>query len=152
MRKQTVLHSYIERRDACRICGRRTRCLACLLILFAVGGCKKYDTAAQATQVVEVTDATFQAEVLNSKMPVIVELWAPWCQPCLDMQPDLERFASEHRSQVKVARIRIDQNPKSATAYRVDSPPCILVFVDGQIAKMRKGRQSIEELEAIVPD
>ena len=110
------------------------------LALFA--GCQGNSDARPPSAVVDLTDATFHQEVLQSRQPVLVEFWAPWCQPCLEMQPAIEQLARDFRGKAKVARINIDDSAETAAAFDVHSPPVVIVFRDGEILKRRSGMQS----------
>lgn len=79
-----------------------------------------------------VTNATFEGEVLASKKPVLVDLWAGWCQPCIAMEPTIEAVAKEFEGKVEVAKLNVDENPELAQSLDVMSIPTMLVFKDGQ--------------------
>jgi len=97
-----------------------------------------------------VTDDTFQAEVLESGQPVLVDFWAPWCGPCRIVAPHLEELDSE-REDLRVVKLNVDENPQTAASYSVMSIPTLLLFKNGQVAKqiigaMPKSRL-VQELE-----
>jgi thioredoxin 1 len=81
----------------------------------------------------EVTDANFQAEVIESDTPVLVDLWAPWCGPCRIIAPHLEELARE-REDLRVVKLNVDDNPQTAAKYNVMSIPTLLLFKHGQLA------------------
>ena len=81
----------------------------------------------------EVTDATFEQEVISSPIPVIVDFWAPWCVPCKIISPILEELAETHAGKVKIAKVNVDENQESALRYGVMSIPNVKFFKNGQI-------------------
>jgi thioredoxin 1 len=82
-----------------------------------------------------VTDDTFDAEVLKSDKPVLVDFWAEWCGPCKMVAPVLEEIAQAHGEQLRIVKLNIDENPEIARKYSIMSIPTMAVFVDGTIAK-----------------
>jgi thioredoxin 1 len=86
-----------------------------------------------AGNIPEVTDANFQAEVIESTQPVLVDFWAPWCGPCRIVAPHLEELDSE-RDDLRVVKLNTDENPQTAAQYNVMSIPTILLFKNGQVA------------------
>ena len=81
-----------------------------------------------------VTDATFEAEVLKSPKPVLVDFWAPWCGPCLMVAPVLAEIGAEH-DELTVVKVNIDENPKIASLYGVTSLPTLNVYTGGELVK-----------------
>ncbi len=100
--------------------------------------------------VTEVTDVNFQAEVLESAEPVLVDFWAPWCGPCRIVQPHLEELAGE-RDDLRVVKLNVDDNPQTAASYSVMSIPTLLLFRNGQVAHQIIGalpkHRLVQELE-----
>ena len=99
----------------------------------------------------EVTDARFQAEVLESDVPVLVDFWAPWCGPCRIVAPVLEQMADERGGELKIVKLNVDENQQTAAAFEVLSIPTLILFRGGQVAKKVIGaypkRKLEEELE-----
>jgi len=82
---------------------------------------------------IEINNETFENEVLKSDIPVIVDLWAPWCGPCKAITPTLEEIAAEYDSKVKIVKVNIDESPSVASNYKVMSIPTLLIFKDGNV-------------------
>ena len=103
-----------------------------------------------AGNLTEVTDTNFQAEVLESEQPVLVDFWAPWCGPCRIVAPHLEELDSE-REDLRVVKLNVDDNPQTAATYNVMSIPTLLLFKHGQVAKQIIGampkNRLVQEIE-----
>jgi thioredoxin 1 len=80
----------------------------------------------------ELTDATFEGEVLQSDLPVVVDFWAPWCGPCRMIAPILDDLNGEHGERVKFAKLNVDDNPQTAARYNVLSIPMVTLFEGGE--------------------
>jgi len=85
-----------------------------------------------AEHVVEVTDATFQSEVLDSALPVMVDIWAPWCAPCRMVSPVLEELAAANAGTLKIAKLNVDENQRVAGELGITSIPTILSYAGGK--------------------
>ena len=101
-----------------------------------------------AGTVSDVTDNNFQAEVLESETPVLVDFWAPWCGPCRMVAPVVEEIAKERAGELKVVKLNIDENQNTAIAYDVMSIPTLILFNHGQVAKRVIGAYPKRKLEA----
>jgi thioredoxin 1 len=102
----------------------------------------------------EVTDKTFAQEVLQSTLPVLVDFWADWCGPCHVIAPIVEELAREYEGQLTVMKLDVDANPRTASAYRVQSIPTLLVFKDGKPAERIVGavpkKAIVDKLHSVV--
>ena len=101
-----------------------------------------------AGTIAEVTDSNFQAEVIESDVPVLVDFWAPWCGPCRMVAPVLEEIASEKGDALKIVKLNTDENQQTAISYEVLSIPTLILFKNGQIAKKVIGAYPKRRLEA----
>jgi thioredoxin 1 len=101
-------------------------------------------------QLAEVTDSNFQAEVLESESPTLVDFWAPWCGPCRVVGPVLEEIAAEH-DDIKIVKLNVDDNPITSAQFQVLSIPTMILFKNGAEAKKIIGampkRKIVEQLE-----
>jgi len=91
--------------------------------------------------VLEVTDKTFQSEVLDYDGVVMVDFWAPWCGPCRMVAPIVEELASEYEGKAKIAKLNVDENPNTAGKYGVMSIPTLLFFQNGKVVDQIIGAQ-----------
>lgn len=83
--------------------------------------------------VIEVTDQNFEDEVIKSTLPVLVDLWAPWCCPCLMVAPVIDKLAEKYNGKVKFCRLNVDENPQVAARYRIMSIPTLMFFKGGGV-------------------
>lgn len=95
-----------------------------------------------------VSDTNFQAEVLESEQPVLVDFWAPWCGPCRMVAPVLEEIAAEQADKLRIVKLNVDDNQQTAAKYGVMSIPTMIVFKNGQPAKTIVGAYPKRRLEA----
>ena len=98
-------------------------------------------------EAVEVTDATFEAEVLNSETPVVLDFWAEWCAPCRQLTPIIEQLAEKYQGRIKVVKLNIDDNPVTPGRYEVRAIPTVLAFQNGQVIQQLQGVRPKAEFE-----
>ncbi|WP_413451706.1 thioredoxin [Georgenia phoenicis] len=105
--------------------------------------------------VAQVTDDTFATEVLGASGPVLVDFWAPWCQPCLKLAPVLSELAADYGDRLRVVAVEVDENPDTTQAYGIESIPTLLLFRDGELVSSIVGARPkptlAAELAALVP-
>jgi thioredoxin 1 len=99
-----------------------------------------------------VTDASFEADVLNSDETILVDFWAEWCGPCRAVSPILDQIAEEHTGKIKIVKLNVDDNPQMAMKYQITSIPAMKVFKGGEVAKTIIGAKPKPALEADLAD
>ncbi|HAR64018.1 MAG: thioredoxin [Candidatus Margulisiibacteriota bacterium] len=97
--------------------------------------------------VIQVTDATFEQEVLKSDKPVMVDFWAPWCGPCRMIAPVVEGIANEYEAKLKAAKLNTDDNSTTAAEYGITGIPCLVFFKDGKEVERLVGFLPKEHIE-----
>lgn len=106
-------------------------------------------------KIITLTDARFKEEVLESKLPVFVDFWAPWCGPCRMVAPIVEELGEEYSGRVKFGKLNVDDNPVTAQKYGIVSIPTLMIFKNGEVAEQLIGahpkkriKQAIDEVLA----
>lgn len=103
--------------------------------------------------VLTVTDSNFDSEVLKSDKPVLVDFWAPWCGPCIQLGPVIDQVADATVGKAKVAKVNVDESQQLAAKYRINSIPALLVFKGGELKEQLHTRSKgdmVAKLEALV--
>ncbi|MGD0899028.1 MAG: thioredoxin [Thermoguttaceae bacterium] len=98
----------------------------------------------------EISDASFQAEVLSAAKPVLVDFWAPWCGPCRMIAPVLEQLAGENGDAVRIVKVNVDESPTTAQGYDISAIPTLILFKDGQVVDRFVGPQPKSRLQEAI--
>lgn len=101
----------------------------------------------------EITDATFDKEVLQESLPVLVDFWAKWCGPCRALAPTIEELAKEYEGKVKICKLEVDENPSKASDYNIRTIPTLILFKNGQkVEQQLVGGASKEAIKKFISD
>jgi len=100
--------------------------------------------------IVYLSDATFEQEVLNSEIPVLVDYWAEWCGPCKSIAPILEELVTEYEGKVRIAKLNIDDNSATPPKYGIRGIPTLMLFKGGQVEATKVGMLSKSQLTAFI--
>ena len=101
-------------------------------------------------KVLHVTDANFELEVLQSKVPVLIDFWATWCAPCRALAPIVEEMAETYAGKVKVAKMNVDENPASPGKYGVRGIPTLILFKDGEVVDQVVGAVPKSQIQGLI--
>ena len=101
---------------------------------------------------IEITGASFDAEVLKSQVPVLIDFWAAWCGPCRMVGPVIEQIASDYKGRLKVGKVNVDEEADLASRHGVASIPTLIVYKDGKIANQASGALPKQNIEALFKD
>ena len=107
-------------------------------------------TEKEAAMEITLTKTNFEAEVLKSDKPVLVDFWAPWCGPCRMLAPVLAEVAAEKGDKIKVGKVNVDENPELAAQYGISGIPAMVLFKDGKVAATSVGFKPKAELESFI--
>jgi len=99
-------------------------------------------------ELAEITDDTFETEVLNSDTPVVIDFWAEWCAPCRQIAPIIKDLAAQYEGQVKVVKMDIDANPGTPGKYGIRAIPTVLAFKNGEVVEQLQGARPKADFEA----
>ena len=100
--------------------------------------------------IVQLSDDNFEEEVLKSSQPVLVDYWAEWCGPCKSIAPLLGEVANEYADKIKVAKLNIDDNPKTPPSYGIRGIPTLMLFKDGEVKSTKVGALSKSQLTSFL--
>ena len=94
----------------------------------------------------QLTDTNFESEVIDSKMPVLVDFWAVWCGPCKVIAPEIDKLAEEKSGELKIGKLNVDENRDTAIKYSISSIPTLLLFKNGEVVKKLIGIMSKDKI------
>ena len=103
-----------------------------------------------AGETADVTDATFEAEVIQSNVPVVLDFWAEWCAPCRAISPIIKQLAEDYDGKIKVVKMNIDENPATPGKYGVRAIPTVLAFQNGQVVQQLQGARPKAAFEEMI--
>lgn len=103
-----------------------------------------------AKSIIEISDSTFEQEVLQSDVPVLVDFWAPWCGPCRAIAPVIDELSGDYAGKLKVAKCNVDDNPKTPSRYGIRAIPTLIIFKDGNVSEQITGAVAKSQITAAV--
>ena len=101
-------------------------------------------------KIVQISDASFEAEVLKAGRPVLIDFWAEWCGPCKAIAPMLSELAEEYRDKITIVKLNVDENPKTSQRFNVRSIPTLILFKNGQVEGQKVGAPRKSDLVAFL--
>jgi thioredoxin 1 len=103
-----------------------------------------------AGNIIEVSDNSFEKEVLQSELPVLVDFWAPWCGPCRAISPVVEELSADYGNKLKVAKCNVDDNPKTPGKYGIRAIPTLIIFKNGSVSEQITGAVAKSQITAAI--
>lgn len=100
--------------------------------------------------VIEITDGSFEEEVLKSDVPVLVDFWAPWCGPCRAIAPVIEELSGEYQGKLRVAKCNVDDNPKTPSRFGIRAIPTLIIFKGGNVSEQITGAVAKSQIAAAI--
>lgn len=100
--------------------------------------------------IIEINDSTFDEEVLQSELPVLVDFWAPWCGPCRAIAPVIEELSAEYDNKLKIAKCNVDDNPKTPSRYGIRAIPTLIIFKGGNVIEQITGAVAKSQIAAAI--
>lgn len=122
--------------------------VALVIIGSSCGDSSRRASGTHSTNVVVLTEANFQTEVISASMPVLVDFWAPWCGPCRTLGPIIDEIADDYRGRVKVGKVNVDEAPALAQRYGIQGIPTLLYFTNGRVVDQSLGILSKRDLSS----
>jgi thioredoxin 1 len=103
-----------------------------------------------SSEITDLTDASFEDEVLKSPLPVLIDFWAEWCMPCRMIAPTVESLAATYKDKLKVTKMNVDQNMKTPAKFGIRGIPTLLLFKDGALKETIVGAQSRDKIVEVI--
>jgi thioredoxin 1 len=124
--------------------------LAAGIVAWLVSGCESAQHDETSTNVVKISAASFNQQVLASSKPVVVDFWAPWCGPCRTLAPTISALADEYQGRAVVGKVNVDDEGSLAEKYKIEGIPAVLIFKDGKLVQSLVGLREKSEYQAVL--